>query len=163
MRVTHVFDRWMYRGGHPNRLARVLNRGSAIAHSAGIWPKRLATLEVPGRRTGRTVSFPVVVADHDGERYLVSMLGEDANWVHNVRATGGRVVLRHGRREAVRLEEVDPAERAPILRRYLACAPGARPHIPVERDAPVEEFERVAPRIPVFRITTGPQARDLAS
>src|SRR5215204_4056853 len=141
MRVTHVFDRWMYRGGHPNRLARVLNRGSAIAHSAGIWPKRLATLEVPGRRTGRTVSFPVVVADHDGERYLVSMLGEDANWVHNVRATGGRVVLRHGRREAVRLEEVDPAERAPILRRYLACAPGARPHIPVERDAPVEEFE----------------------
>jgi hypothetical protein len=35
------------------------------------------TLEVPGRRTGRLVSFPVVVADYQGGRYLVSMLGTD--------------------------------------------------------------------------------------
>jgi deazaflavin-dependent oxidoreductase (nitroreductase family) len=144
--------RWMYRRGRPNRLARLLNRGSAVAYAAGIWPSRLATLEVPGRRTGRTISFPVVLADHEGERYLVSMLGEDVNWVRNVRAAGGRAVLRHGRREAVRLEDVGPAARSPILRRYLACAPGARPHIPVDRHAPAEEFEQIAPQIPVFRI-----------
>jgi hypothetical protein len=44
--------------------------------------------------------------------------------------------------------------RPAILRRYLACAPGARPHIPVDRHTPVEEFEQVALQIPVFRITT---------
>jgi F420H(2)-dependent quinone reductase len=146
--------RWLYRSGRPNLLARLLNRGSAIAHSAGLWPKRLATLEIPGRRTGRVISFPVVIADHEGERYLVAMLGEDTNWVRNARAARGRAVLRHGRRETVRLEEVDPEARPQILRRYLACAPGARPHIPVDRQAPVEEFEKVAPQIPVFRVTT---------
>jgi hypothetical protein len=30
-------------------------------------------------RTGRVTSFPVVVADCEGERYLVAMLGEGAN------------------------------------------------------------------------------------
>ncbi|MFD1542728.1 nitroreductase/quinone reductase family protein [Nonomuraea guangzhouensis] len=145
--------RWLYRGGRPNRLARAMNRFSAILHSAGVMPGRLVTLEVPGRRSGRVISFPLVVADYEGERYLVSMLGQNANWVRNLQAVQGRAVLRHGRRERVRLDEVEPGLRAPILRRYLACAPGARPHIPVDRRAPLEEFERIAPRIPVFRIT----------
>jgi len=76
VKLHEAYLRWLYRSGRPNLLARLLNRGSAIAHSAGIWPSRLATLEVPGRRTGRIVSFPVVIADHEGERYLVAMLGE---------------------------------------------------------------------------------------
>jgi deazaflavin-dependent oxidoreductase (nitroreductase family) len=80
----------------------------------------VVTLEVRGRRTGRLLSFPVVVADYDGERYLVAMLGENANWVRNVRAAKGQAVLRHGRREAVRLEEVNASARAPILQRYCA-------------------------------------------
>lgn len=118
--------RWMYRSDRPHRVAAVLNRGWAIVGSAGLGPNRLATLEVRGRRTGRLVSFPVMVADHQGERYLVSMLGEDANWVANVRATGGQAVLRHGRREAVRLEEVDPSARAPILQTSRLFAPARR-------------------------------------
>ena len=144
--------RWMYRNDRPNRLAAVLNRGLAIVGSAGLWPNRLATLEVRGRRSGRITSFPVMVADHKDERYLVAMLGEGANWVSNVRAAEGQAVLRHGRREAVRLEEVDPRARAPILRRYLQVAPGARPHIPVDRRAPLAEFEQIAARYPVFRV-----------
>lgn len=155
----HRYSRWLYRGGHPNGLARALNRISAVLHSTGVvLPDRLATLEVPGRRTGRLISFPVVVADHEGERYLVAMLGADTNWVRNVQAAEGRVVLRHGRRERVRLEEVEPGLRAPVLRRYLAVAPGARPHIPVDRHAPLEDFERVAARIPVFRVVNVRQA-----
>src|SRR5262245_57468511 len=130
LKPHEAYLRWLYRSGHPNSLARVLNRGSAIFHSAGIWPSRLATLEVPGRRTGRVISFPVVIADHEAKRYLVAMLGEGTNWVRSVRAADGHAVLRHGRREAVRLDEVDPTARPPILRRYLDCAPGARLHIP---------------------------------
>jgi len=142
----------MYRGGHPNRVAALLNRGLAMIGSAGLWPNRLVALEVRGRRTGRLISFPLMMADYQGERYLVAMLGEGANWAANVRAAGGLAVLRHGRREAVRLEEVDPRARAPILRRYLQVAPGARPHVPVDRRAPLAEFEQIAARYPVFRI-----------
>src|SRR6266487_2191327 len=119
--------RWLYRGGRPNRFARLQNRASAIA-------------------------FPVAIADFEGERYLVSMLGANVNWVRNLKAAGGRAVLRHGRRESVHLEEVEPSARAPILRRYLQVAPGARPHIPVDRTAPLTEFARIAADYPVFRI-----------
>lgn len=143
----------MYRGNHPNRLARLLNRGWARLAAAGAGPARLVTLEVKGRHTGRIIAFPVVVADYRGGRYLVSMLGDDVNWVRNVRAAGGHAVLVHGRREDVRLEEVDAAGRPAILRRYLECAPGARSHLPVDRRAPLAEFENIAGRYPVFRLT----------
>jgi deazaflavin-dependent oxidoreductase (nitroreductase family) len=139
-------------GGHPSRFARLQNRAAAAAFAAGILPKRTAELQVRGRRSGRVISFPVAIADFEGERYLVSMLGEDANWVRNLKAAGYQAVLRHGRREAVRLETVDVAARAPILRRYLRVAPGARPHVPVDFRAPAAEFEKVAADYPVFRI-----------
>jgi hypothetical protein len=146
--------RWLYRGGRPNRFARLQNRASAVVFGAGIWPSRLATLELRGRQSGKLISFPVVIANRDGERFLISMFGEKANWVRNLRAAEGRGVLRHGRRETVRLDEVSIGDRPAIIRRYLAVAPGARPHIAVDRDAPLEDFERVAAQIPVFRITT---------
>lgn len=158
MRWYDAYLRWLYRGGRPSRFARWQNRASAIAFAAGIWPKRLGALEVRGRRSGRTISFPIVIADHEGERYLISMLGERAGWVRNVRADGGRAVLRHGRREVVHLEEVPAEDRPPILRRYLQLAPGARPHIPVDRRAPLEDFARIAPQVPIFRIRA--EARD---
>ena len=154
--MTSTTRRRLYSGGRPQRLARLLNRGQAALHSAGIWPKRLATLEVRGRRSGRRRSLPVVIADIEGERYLVAMLGEGAGWVANVRAAGGQAVLRHGRREPVVLEEVEPGERAPILRRYLEVAGGARAHFPVHRRAPFSEFEEIAPQYPVFRVRPAP-------
>lgn len=149
------YYRWMYRGGHPNWWARPQNRLSAVI--GALVPSRMVELEVTGRRSGRRISFPLAVADYQGERYLVAMLGENTNWVRNVRAADGRAVLRRGlRRETVRLEEVDADARAPILRRYLDRAPGARPHIPVGRRAPLAEFEAIAGQYPVFRITPAP-------
>jgi hypothetical protein len=38
------------------------------------------------------------------------------------------------------------------LRVYLQRAPGARPHIPVDKDAPLADFDRIAPAYPVFRV-----------
>jgi deazaflavin-dependent oxidoreductase (nitroreductase family) len=146
------FTRWMYRGGRPNRLARLLNRVETALASSGIAGNRMVTLEVVGRKSGRVISLPLVPANVDGQRYLVSMLGEDVAWVRNVRAAGGRAVLRHGGRETVRLEDVSPAQRAPILKDYLSRAPGARPHIPVDKDAPLSEFAKIAASFPVFRV-----------
>ena len=140
---------------------RIGYRVSAIAFAAGVWPKRAATLEVRGRRSGRVISFPVVIADYEDERYLVAMLGEKTNWVRNVRAADGRAVLRHGRRENLHLEEVAIRNRPAILRRYLALAPGARPHITIDRHSPLEDFGRIAHQIPVFRITTVQQKTSL--
>lgn len=152
-RLHYRITRWMYRGGRPNLLARAMNRVSAWQFAVrGLAPGNWVTLEVVGRRSGRTVSFPLVAVDHAGDRYLVSMLGERANWVRNVRAAGGRAVLRHGPARPVRLVEVPVAERAPILRRYLDKAPGARPHLPVRRGAPEAEFARIAAAYPVFRV-----------
>jgi deazaflavin-dependent oxidoreductase (nitroreductase family) len=152
MHAHDTYLRWLYRGGRPSRFGRVLNRLSAVMFSAGVMPSRAATLEITGRKTGRPVSFPVVIADYGGERYLVSMLGANTNWVRNLKAADGRAVLRHGRQELIRLHEVPVAGRAPVLRRYLQVAPGGRPHIPVDRRAGLAEFERIAAAYPVYRI-----------
>jgi hypothetical protein len=123
----------------------------ALSFAAGIGPKSAATLEVTGHKSGRTISFPVVVADYQGQRYLVAMLGQECNWVRNLRADG-RAVLRHGRREDVSLVEDFSDKRAAVLRRYLEVAPGARPFFPIDRRAPITEFERIVERYPVFRV-----------
>ncbi len=146
--------RWFYRDGHPNRVARTLDRGTAALYALGVAPDYLVTLEVRGRRSGRTIALPLVMVVVGGERYLVSMLGQDANWVRNVRAAGGDATLRHGRREEVRLEELVVDRRAPVLKAYLKRAPNARAHLPVPKDALLAEFERVAPLFPVFRVVS---------
>ena len=147
-----ALKRWMYRGGRPNQLTKIINKGWAFIHALGIFPDYLVTLEVLGRQSGERIRFPLAMTVMNGERYLVSMLGENANWVRNVRAAGGKARLVHGITEEVHLQEIDVSQRAPIIKAFLAHAPGARPHIPVAKDAPVSEFETIASRYPVFRI-----------
>lgn len=148
------FKRWLYRGQRPNWIARILNRAWAAVGSSGVAPNFLATLEVTGRKSGRAISLPVVLTILNGQRYLVSMLGENVQWVQNVRASGGKAVLRSGGREDVLLEELPPEQRPPILKAYLQRAPGARPHVPIKKDAALAEFQKVAAEFPVFRITS---------
>ena len=146
--------RWMYRGQRPNWMARVANRSWAMMAALGLTASYIVTLEVRGRKSGRIIAFPVVVAIDDGERYIVSMLGHHAQWVQNVRAAAGRAMLHSGSREAVQLEEVSGDQRAPILKAYLQRAEGARPHLPIDKDAPLAAFETIAAAFPVFRVTT---------
>jgi hypothetical protein len=149
-----AFKRWLYRGGHPNRLARIMNKGWAYFHALGFFPNYLVTLEVTGRQSGKTIDFPLAMTVMNGERYLVSMLGENTNWVRNVRAASGRARLRHGVTEQVLLVELEVTKRAPILKKFLQHAPGARPHIPVDKDAPLSEYEKITSQYPVFRVET---------
>jgi deazaflavin-dependent oxidoreductase (nitroreductase family) len=147
-----AFKRSLYPNNRPGLLAQILNRFWAYVHSSGVAPNWLVTLEVIGRKSGKLISLPVVVAYVDGQRYLVSMLGDEAQWVLNVRAANGKAFIRAGRRSEVRLEEVPVSQRAPILKQYLQRAPGARPHVPVSKDAPVAAFEAIAAQYPAFRI-----------
>ncbi len=148
------FKRWMYKGDKPNALAKLLNDISAKFHSLGIAPDYMVTLEVPGRKSGKMVSLPLVLLKENERRYLVSMLGGHAQWVLNVQANGNKATLHHGHHEEIRLQSVPIAERAPLLRAYLQIAPGARPHIPVDKDAPISAFEKLAAEIPVFEVFT---------
>jgi F420H(2)-dependent quinone reductase len=144
--------RWLYRGNRPNAVARAMNQATAAVHAWGIAPNYMVTLEVVGRRSGRRVPFPLVMVVVDGQRYLVSMVGADVAWVHNLRAAGGRALLRHGRAEQVRLEEIPIEERDPVLKAYVKRAPGARPHLGVDKDVTLETLEAMAARVPVFRV-----------
>ena len=145
----------MYPEGRADPAARRLAHWWAGVFALGLQPKRWVTLEVAGRRSGRVTRFPLGMADLGGEWYLVPMLGERCNWVQNVRAADGWVTLRHRRAVECRLVEVPVSERAPILKRYLDRVPGARPHLPVDRHAPLADFAAIAARYPVFRVVPG--------
>lgn len=153
-----AFQRWQFRDARPNRSARILSRLLGIVFAAGIGPNQAATIEVRGRKTGRKISFPVAVVDYGTDRYLVAMLGDKTNWVRNVRADN-HAVLRHGRRENVSLVEDSSGNRAAILRRYLALAPGARPFFPIDRGAPLSDFETIVEEYPVFRVAQPAEGR----
>jgi polyisoprenoid-binding protein YceI len=148
--------RAMYQEGRGDATARRLSRLWAAVFRLGLMPKRWVTLEVAGRQSGQVTRFPLGMADVGGEWYLVPMLGERCNWVKNVRAADGRVTLRRRRATPCRLVEVPVSERAPIIKRYLDRVPGARPHVPVDRHAPLADFEAIAARYPVFRAVAAP-------
>jgi deazaflavin-dependent oxidoreductase (nitroreductase family) len=143
--------RLFYRDWRPTRLGRWANRSARWLSTLGL-SRSTAVLEVRGRTSGRPRSLPVVVATVDDERYLVSMLGKDSNWVRNVEAAHGEAVLREGRRRRVHLVEIPVTERAPILKGYVQVATSGRNHLPVAINAPLSEFEAIADRYPVYRI-----------
>ncbi len=151
--------RGMYAGGRADATARRFAHLWAAVFGLGLMPKRWVTLEVAGRRSGRIARFPLGMADWDGQWYLVPMLGEHCDWVRNVRAADGLATLRHGRAVECRLVEVPVTDRPPIIKRYLEKVPGARPHIPADRHAPLADFEAISSSYPVFRVSPRPDTR----
>ncbi|MGH3579787.1 MAG: nitroreductase/quinone reductase family protein, partial [Mycobacterium sp.] len=92
----------------------VANRAVAGLTRAGlsIWGSRV--LEVPGRSSGKLQRIPVNVLELDGNRYLVSARGE-GQWVRNVRAASGHIVLVLGRRRTPWVAtEIMGAEKTPV-------------------------------------------------
>lgn len=118
----------------------------------GLLPEILVTLLVKGRRSGTLRANVLVAARYEGQRYVVSMLGEGSDWVQNVRAAGGAAFIKHGRTQRVTLTEIRPDKRAPILKAFCEVAASGRKHFPVSPEAPVSAFESIATEYPVFRI-----------
>jgi F420H(2)-dependent quinone reductase len=144
--------KYFYRDWRPTRFARLWNRAYAWVAGLGILPPLLATLQVRDRRDGRLRSTILVVASHGEDRYLVSMLGNESDWVQNVRAAGGEAAIKRGRVVPVHLTEIPPEERSAILKDWCQIASSGRKHLPVSPDAPLTEFNKIAPSHPVFRI-----------
>jgi len=139
-------------GGLHGFLEAMYGRLFRVIATIGLPPSLIVLLETKGRRSGSTRSTVLVTGSHEGERYLVSLVGPRCDWVKNARAGGGKAVIRHGRRTPVKLEEVPREERAPILKAYLKWSLGARAIIEVSHKAPVAEFEPITGKYPVFRI-----------
>ena len=65
------FKQWLYSGKRPNWFAKILNRKIAKSASESISPDGVVALEVIGRKSGRIISFPVVMTVVDGQRSSV--------------------------------------------------------------------------------------------
>jgi deazaflavin-dependent oxidoreductase (nitroreductase family) len=117
-------------------------------------------LTVKGRKSGRLLTTPVTLLEENGQRWLVAPYGE-VNWVRNARAAG-QVTLTRGRHsETASIVELGPAERAPLLQKYLRRVSVVRPFFDVTPHAPLEAFVAEAPRHPVWRLAnfTTPRVR----
>jgi hypothetical protein len=80
------------------------------------------------------------------------MLGDDSEWVRNVRAAGGNAFVKRGEARPVMLTEISPGQRAPILKAFCQVATSGRHHFPVPYTAPLSDFDAIAADYPVFRI-----------
>jgi deazaflavin-dependent oxidoreductase (nitroreductase family) len=146
-----------------SRYQRVMNRVWYRLVSFGLVPRRWpgtpalgpTTLEVRGRKSGMMRRVPVTWVKVGDERYLVAMMGEESDWVHNARASGGHVAFKRGRRREAVLEELPVGERAHIIQAWYRRTGSSTPrgYIGLEPGAPLDAFEKISPRWPVFRIT----------
>lgn len=129
---------------------RVGNAVFTLLARVGIGPAHLLTTR--GRRTGLARSNPVVLVQHDQQRWLVAPYGA-VPWVLNTRAAG-RVTLRRGREQGeYSVREVSAAEAGPVLKRYVGIASATRPYFRASKDSPVADFTAEADRHPVFELT----------
>ena len=143
---------FFYRDWRPTRFGRLWSRVFAWVSGLGLTPRILLTLQVKDRSTDRLHEVILAVASYQGQRYLVSMLGNGSEWVQNVRAVGGKAFIKRGWSHPVLLTEVPAQERAPIFKAWCQVATSGRQHLPVSPQAPVADFEAIADDYPVFRI-----------
>ena len=145
----------------PGLYRRLSRRVGPAATSLGLAPEDVITLEVPGRRSGVIRRTTMVRAGCESGYYVVSLAGE-SDWVRNVRAAGGQVVIGGRQRRAARLAEVPVRQRAPVIRAYLlrwgrrpgsrAAAREAHYYFGVSPEVSLDEIRGVAEHYPVFRI-----------
>ena len=134
--------------------ARMANAVLGSMLRVGFGPGFMRLLTVPGRKTGKPRSTPVVPLRNDAGHWLVAPFGE-VGWVRNARAAG-RVTLRRGRSsETLAVTELEPTQAVPVLREYLAMKPAGKyvkDYFDVDVESSDEQFAAEAPRHPVFEL-----------
>ena len=157
-RSVDYSDRTRYR--RPPTTYLLLQWLGHLLTSWAIVPKNV-DLDVPGRRSGVIRRTTLLRVEHAGEYFLVALAGE-SEWVRNVRAAAGRVVVGRRTRHGAMLIEVPLRDRAPVIRAYFlragrqvgskAEANEARYYFGVSADPSPEEIRAVVERYPVFGI-----------
>ena len=136
----------------PSGFTKWMNGVMGALGARGIGPTKMAKLEIKGRKSGVVRSVAVNLLTFDSQRYLVAPRGE-TEWVRNARAAG-EAVIRRGKPETVTLTEIPAGERPPIIQAYLReNAWATQREFGVSTQAPINEFEAIADKHPVFKIT----------
>jgi deazaflavin-dependent oxidoreductase (nitroreductase family) len=119
----------------------VVNPLVSRLHTGGV-----ATLTVPGRRTGRARTVPVIPVEAGGIRYLVSPYGE-SDWVRNLRTAGQATLTRKGKVETFQPGEITVPGRAAIIAAYRkVCGHAVDPcftKLPDPSDHPVFRIDEI--------------------
>ncbi len=136
----------------PGAFTKFSNRLVTKLAAFGLTPAKTVAIEVRGRKSGQRRVAAVNSVEVAGQRYLVSTRGE-AEWVRNVRAANGEAAIKRRGTRPVRLAELPVEQRAPIIQAYLKeNAMTTKSYFGIEPNSPIEEFQRIAPQHPVFRI-----------
>ena len=142
----------------PGGVERLFGRALVRLVRIGLVRGHFYVLEVRGRKTGRVISLPVDPIEIGGKRYLVCARGE-SNRVRNARSAGEIVLMRAMRRQRFAVRELPPDLRSPIPKAYLdQFSAEVQRFFPVPKGSPVEAFEALAPRYPVFELRPLDQA-----
>jgi len=137
-----------------NAFVRISNALAAFLLRMGLRLGTMTLLTVRGRTSGKMRTTPVAVIELDEDRLLIAPFGS-VNWVRNLRAEGSATLTRGRHSERVSAVELSTQEAAPILKKSLAGVPSFITHyFDVTPDSPLADFEREAPRHPVFRLNT---------
>ena len=129
-----------------NRIMEALARG-------GLSVRGSRQLAVRGRTSGEWRTVPVNPLTFDGDRYLVAPRGT-TDWVRNIRAAGGGELRLGGRAEAISVVELADADKAPVIRAYIAQwkAEVGRLFDGVDERSSDAELRAAAAGFPAFRI-----------
>jgi deazaflavin-dependent oxidoreductase (nitroreductase family) len=141
---------WSARQFRPSRIRRVGDAVISVFIRLGVVPGTYL-LTTKGRKTGRPLTNPVTIVEHDGKRWLVAPYGP-VSWVRNARADGRVVVHRRFDRRDYTVREASAQEAGPVLKKYVRMAAPTRPYFQASKDAQVAEFIAEADRHPVFEL-----------
>jgi hypothetical protein len=136
----------------PGAVDRICGHLLGFLVRIGLVRGHIYVLEVRGRKSGNTISLPVDPLDLDGKRYLVCARGE-SNWVRDARTAGEVMLARAMRRHRYAVRALPPCMRPPVLKAYLdRFASEIQRFFPVPKGSPVEVFNDLAPRYPMFEL-----------
>jgi deazaflavin-dependent oxidoreductase (nitroreductase family) len=141
---------WSARQFRPGRARRVGDAVIGVFVRLGLVPSTYL-LTTTGRKTGRPLTHPATIVEHDGKRWLVAPYGP-VSWVRNARANGRVIVRRRLDRREYTVREVPAQEAGPVLKEYVRVATATRPYFQASKNAQVEEFIAEADRHPVFEL-----------
>jgi deazaflavin-dependent oxidoreductase (nitroreductase family) len=127
---------------------------------AGVKIGRMSLLTVRGRKSGQPRTTPILIAEYQGHRFLVSTYGE-SNWVRNLRAAGEGTLTRGHRSERIGVIELGAKESAPVLKYFVLTVPRVvLPSFDVTPASPLITFEQEVARHPVFCVTSASEVQD---
>ncbi len=118
----------------------------------------LRILRVRGRKSGKLYDTPIRLATFEGERYIISLLG-DSQWARNLRTVGTAQLITGRTEESIHAHEIQGEEKMAFLTWYCQQpihATSVRYGLGANtQQLTVGEIERLASLYPVFRVESG--------